>query len=281
MSLKKRIKRVLHRHIPGFAGRFTYYGTQVYFRPGASIWDEVCEHGIYESRILQQILGAVQPGTWYFDAGTNIGLMSIPVLAGMRDVQVLSFEPSANSRGYLKKTWESASFKDRWKLVPKAVGDRVGEVEFTLSIPTQGGYDGMRYTSRTEASRTETVSMTTLDSEWDALGRPPVSCLKLDVEGAEMLALRGGRSMITANQPVIVVEWYEGNFKHYGCRGEDLIDFASEHGYDVVATDTLAVVPSGPILALHMRVTASFILVPHGNWVAPVPTNIADLCSTS
>jgi FkbM family methyltransferase len=281
MSLKKTIKKALHRYIPGFAGKFTYYGTQVYFRPGSFIWDEVCEQGIYEAKILQQILGAVRPGTWYFDCGTNIGLMSIPVLAAMQDVQVLSFEPSANSRGYLQKTWESASFKDRWKLVSKAAGDHVGEVEFTLSIPTQGGYDGMRFTSRTQASHTETVPVTTLDSEWEALGRPSVSCIKLDVEGAEMLALRGARGLIIANQPVIVAEWYEENFRHYGCRGEDLMDFAREHGYDVVATDTLAVVPSAPVLALHMRVTASFILVPRVNWVAPVSTKIADLCSAS
>src|SRR5579863_4670101 len=102
MSLRRSFKRWAYTHVPGLAGRCPYYGTTVFFRPSSDMWPLWVNEGIYERRILALILGVVRPETWYFDAGANIGLMSVPVLDTIRTARVLSFEPSRNSRRYLK-----------------------------------------------------------------------------------------------------------------------------------------------------------------------------------
>ena len=130
-----------------------------------------------------------------------MGLMSVPILHTMKDVNVLSFEPSPNSCPYLHRTRNESPWKDRWKTVFKAVGDQAGETEFHLSQPNYGGYDGIKWTRRVKTTDTVIVPMTTLDDEWKALGKPPVSCVKLDVEGAEMRALAGARELLQTMRP--------------------------------------------------------------------------------
>jgi FkbM family methyltransferase len=188
--------------------------------------------------------------------------MSVPILKTNDYVKVLSFEPSPNSWPYLLKTWSGSPWKDRWKIVRKAVGDRVGQAQFFRSVERYAGYDGLRNTERAPASGCETVLMTTLDEEWNALGRPLVSCLKVDAEGAEMCILAGAREMIRETQPYVFLEWYEKNFRHFGSAANDLLEIAGDVGYEVVAIPQLGEIHSLPVLLLHMQVTASFVLVP-------------------
>ena len=224
----------------------------------------LCEaRGIYEQNLLDQILGVIKPGSWYFDVGTNVGLMSVPVLHTMKDVRVLSFEPSPNSRPYLQRTWKESPWKDRWTVLPKAAGDRVGETEYSLSEPTLAGYDGMKPTSRVKTVGTGVVPITTLDAEWERReSNPPVSCIKLDIEGAEMQALAGARKLIQTMRPHIFLEWYSENFTCFGNEAQDLLTVADEFGYDVVAVPNLNVIHSLPVLLLQMRRTAAFVMVP-------------------
>src|SRR5712691_12881150 len=100
MRLRGRIKWWLHTYVPGLAGWFWYYGTRVYFPRRALIFDLVCAEGIYEADLTRVILSLVRPGSWYFDLGANIGLMSVPVVASAPESRVLSFEPSPNSLPY-------------------------------------------------------------------------------------------------------------------------------------------------------------------------------------
>jgi FkbM family methyltransferase len=264
MSIRKTAKRLIYRYCPGVAGSLPYFGTRVFFPRKAFIFDLCCDEGIYEAQLLTQITGVIKPGSWYFDVGANVGLMSVPILKLLTDVHVLSCEPSANSRQHLAKTWSRSTWRDRWRLVFKAVGDRVGETEFWLSRPNLGGYDGIKHTQRVDAVRREVIPITTLDREWSVLGRPEVSCIKLDIEGAELQALRGATELIRACRPHIFLEWYAENFRCFGCEPQDLLAMAEELRYEVVALPSLSVIQSAPVLLLHMRRTAAFVMVPCG-----------------
>jgi FkbM family methyltransferase len=262
MSVRKRLKRWLYQSVPGLAGSFPYFGTHVFFARNAYIFTLVCEEGIYEQELLRHVQTVVKAGSWYFDVGANIGLMSVPVLQSCTNVHVLSFEPSPNSRPYLLKTWENCPWKSRWKVVEKAVGDHPGTVQMSLSPRELGGFDSIRYTQRVKHAGVATIEMTTIDAEWRALGRPPVSCMKLDVEGAELMALSGAQELISAARPFIFVEWFEQNFKHYGCKAEDLIAVADDLQYDLFSSAHLTPISSGQILKMHLSQTAYFVLIP-------------------
>lgn len=134
----------------------------------------------------------------------------------------------------------------------------------SLSPQNLGGFDGIRHTERVRSTGVTTVDMTTIDTEWRGLGRPVVSCMKLDVEGAELLALSGGSEMIATSRPFIFIEWYEQNFKHFGCKAEDLFTTANDLNYDLFSSGYLAPISSRQILQMQMGLTASFVLVPRG-----------------
>ena len=262
MTPRQILKKWIYRYTPGLAGAFPYFGTRLYFPRNNSLWDRVCEQGIYEYVLLHQIESALRPDTWFFDVGANIGLMSVPILSQVPTAHVLSFEPSPNTKPFLEKTWSRSPWKDRWKIVAQAVGDKVGETSFCVSVPREAACDGIRYTNRAEKAGTIVVPMTTLDEEWKALGRPAVSCLKLDIEGAEMLALAGARELIQAVQPLIFLEWNRTNFEPFGCRPQDLLEFADKFGYEALPVPGLCVITSVAILMLHMCETETFALVP-------------------
>jgi hypothetical protein len=91
MTLRQTIKYWLYGRCPGFAGSFPYFGTRVYFPPGSKSFLAACEQGIFEADNVRLLQGLVRPGSYFFDVGTNIGLMSAPVLHTAPDVRIVSF----------------------------------------------------------------------------------------------------------------------------------------------------------------------------------------------
>jgi FkbM family methyltransferase len=269
MTIRKTLKKWIYRYTPGLAGRFPYFGTRVHFPPHALIWDILCEQGIYDDALRLQIRSTMQPGAWFFDVGSNIGLMSVHVLSEMKDSRVLSFEPSPNTRSYLQKTWDGSPWKDRWTVNTSAVADRVGETSFSISPQSYAGFDGIMHTGRQEKVATVVVPMTTLDEEWKALGRPRVCCIKMDIEGAEGLALSGAKELVKAERPHIFLEWYEPNFAPFGGKAEAILEYAAEFQYDVIAMPSLSVILSASLLRMQMQITGDFALVPREAKVGP------------
>jgi len=93
---RKILKRWLYGSCPGFAGTFPYFGTQVHFSKGSRSFRAACDQGIYESDNVRLLTALVRPGTLCLDIGTNIGLMSLPVLKAVSTSRVVSFEASPN-----------------------------------------------------------------------------------------------------------------------------------------------------------------------------------------
>ena len=150
--------------------------------------------GSWEPEITRLLAGATRPGTTILDVGANIGASAIPLLAAFPDIHALSFEPSPSVLRFLTRTHEESRFRDRWEVIPKAVTEQSGaDVTFTtFDCPGADVFDGLRDTGRTGAlARQVAVPTTSVDAEWQSRGRPPVSVLKVDVEGAELGVLAG------------------------------------------------------------------------------------------
>ncbi len=190
------------------------------------------------------------------------GLMAIPILNQCPTCKVISWEPSPNALPFLIRTVEGSKFQDRWHVVDKAAGDSVAEVEFSIASADLGAFDGFQDTQRAGLTKKVTVPATTLDIEWEARGCPLVSIIKIDVEGAELKALKGAINCLKKDKPYILLEWNYTNLQAYNYDIESLLKFSKQIGYQVFTTPDLIPVINTTTLKLHMQKTETFLLVP-------------------
>ena len=247
---------------PVVGGKFTYFGTRTYFPRGSSIFQSACQDDIYERDVTAWLCHLVEPESLFIDVGANIGLTSIPVLREVPTSRVLSFEPSPNSLPYLQRTRRECAFQDRWDVLGKAAGDSEGTVQFCIADPRYGALDGLKDTRRGGELHAVHVPVTTLDTEWRRLGSPRVSCLKIDVEGAEALVLAGAEGIVSHERPYVLLEWHRVNLAAHGIDVGALLSYANSHDYDVVAFPSLVRVAAVHLLEIHMLQTEMFLLVP-------------------
>jgi len=72
-----------------------------------------------------------------------------------------------------------------------------------------------------------------LDGFVASLGHPEVRLIKIDIEGAELPALRGATQLLEASRPILFCELWDEYCRRYGHRAADLIRFLTERGYRI------------------------------------------------
>jgi FkbM family methyltransferase len=261
MRLRGFAKKVLFGYAPFVRGRFKYYGHTVHFPPGCGIFKGACAQGIYERDTLDLILSLVRPGTTYFDVGTNIGLLSVPVLSVQPSVNVVSMEGSPDILPFLTRTYQDSG-RENWKVFGTAVGAASGEVEFWTGVVATSAFDGLRDTGRGGPKRCVRVPIRTLDDVWRECDFPTVSVVKMDIEGGEVFALEGAKDLIFANKPTFIIEWFEENLRPYGIDPSKLLEVSADIDYEIYAVPRLILVDKVEILRIAMSQTWTFALVP-------------------
>ena len=130
------------------------------------------------------------------DLGAHVGIFSRHF--AQKFEEVIAFEPTQETRECLERNVPA-----NVRIVPFACGDRDGEVLFRRHIKNSGGTemvldDGLK----SGAFEHYTVRMITLDSlNLDRLG-----LIKIDIQGAEPLALRGAENTLGRCRPVVLIE---------------------------------------------------------------------------
>jgi len=261
MNARKLAKYWLYNSVPGFSGRFPYFGTPVYFPKDALVFRAVCDQGIFEAEIVQRMVKLARPDTTVFDVGANLGLMSVPVLKECPTCRVVSFEPSPSSLPFLERTKAESRYGDRWTIVGAGVAAQPGELDFTIGSPHDALYEGFRSADRIAGARTIKVPVTTLDAEWQRLGRPNVSLIKIDVEGAEAGVFAGAREVMGRCRPAILVEWYAPYLNRFGTSAGELLRIAASFDYRIFTVPAGVPVDDERALAAQMIDCQNFLLL--------------------
>jgi FkbM family methyltransferase len=258
MTFRKRLKYGLY----SIFGSFPYFGVRVYFPRGSRSFRATCEQGIFEAGNVRVLQDLCREGSYLFDVGAHLGLMAIPLLATVRGVCVISYEPSPNALPWLKETVREARLGERWQLVEKAVGAASSVSHFSISDVADGLFDGLRHTLRVPQKDQVPVDVTTLDDEWRRLGFPSVSMIKIDVEGAELGVLRGARNCLEKCRPFVLLEWNRTNLAAYGVTSGELLEFAHASTYGLYSVPSMIRIRTAAELRLQQSVGESFLLAP-------------------
>ena len=141
-----------------------------------------------------------------FDIGSNIGYTSILAskLVGEKG-RVYSIEPINDNFLILKKNIQLNKCKNIIA-IKKAISNEEGEVEFL--IPENGeelSMSSMVWNKKSTNVRKQLAKAITIDNDTE-LGSLSPKTIKIDVEGAEGLAIEGMKKLITRCKPKIYLE---------------------------------------------------------------------------
>lgn len=187
-----------------FAARLPGGGI-VHLHPRETIGFATLLYGGFETAEITCAIERSSPGTTTFDVGANVGIYSVALSRAVGpDGQVVAVEPDTASARRLMGNLALNSIANV-RVIEAVASDRNEMVELYLAddsafnsvVAIEGRHAGMG---------TVAVRSMRLDEVWDDLGRPTVSFVKIDVEGAEVPVLRGAEVMIATARPALQVE---------------------------------------------------------------------------
>lgn len=185
---------------------------------------------VHEESTTALFYKVVKKGDVVVDLGANIGYFTLLAarLVG-REGKVYAFEPEPRNYGYLLKNIQLNGY-DNVIAVQKAVGDKPGTVKLFICSYDTGhhtiqSYAGIRaYRPDFVAHKEEfvEVGMVTLDDFFGEVSTP-INVIKMDIEGAEVLALSGMERIIKANRDLtMIVEFFPLLIREMGHSPEKL-----------------------------------------------------------
>lgn len=187
--------RFLHRHPNGAAleldladelGRYAYV------------------YGAFEPAELRALLDCTAPGSAAFDVGANVGYHTTALAQHLQDGLVVAVEPSPANLLRLQENLVRHP-SARVRVHACAAGAAAGHI--TLNLASDPAYLSTLVPVGNRATgEALDVPLRTLDDIWEEEGRPRVSVIKIDVEGAEPSVLAGARMLLATHRPALLLE---------------------------------------------------------------------------
>ena len=161
--------------------------------------------GTYELELATRISRVVRRGDVCFDIGGWRGFFSgVMALAGASKTFI--FEPLPANAAQIRRTI-ALNPKLPIELIDAAVGEQEGMVTFSVMPDSSMGKLVMSpFQADAQGESTITVRVVALDQLIASGKLPSPTVIKIDVEGAEMLVLRGARRLLTDSKPKLFIE---------------------------------------------------------------------------
>jgi FkbM family methyltransferase len=189
-----------------------------------------------DAPLIHVLIRDFRPGTIAIDVGANIGTYSKAFSESISTSGVvLAVEADPNNAEYLRRRFaDSASIR----VVEAAAADKSGMLRLRQDPYNPAGHA----LSDTGIA----VASISIDELVDQIGMP-VSIMKIDVEGAEPLVIRGAKATIERDLPTILLEYSPERMSAFSERPVAVLEYFESLGYEIaipgrVGRQTLATI---------------------------------------
>jgi FkbM family methyltransferase len=166
-----------------------------------------CWLGFYEREKQKFIARTVRPNSIFYDVGANVGIYSLLASMLVGAGRVFAFEPVPRNIRFLNEHLRLNRVTNV-EVVPVAISDTVGVAHFDVE---ETGYMGHLTNQGGVSVQTESLDSLVLGGKIS-----PPDYIKMDVEGAELLALRGATETFRQYRPSLFLATH-GHDVHTEC----------------------------------------------------------------
>jgi FkbM family methyltransferase len=169
----------------------------------------------YEPAVFDYLKRHVQPGAVALDVGAHVGLFTLLLARWAEPTgHVYAFEPTPVTRTALIDHLALNEAAGQVTVCPFAVSDEEGSsFIYTVSNSPENTLSSTH--GRLPRAQGTPVTVTTIDAFCTARSLAP-TCIKIDIEGFEIHALRGAKQTLTQHRPIVVVEMHPMNWPEIG-----------------------------------------------------------------
>jgi FkbM family methyltransferase len=177
-----------------------------------------CWLGSYEYEMQMRLCRALKAGDTFYDIGANVGFYTLLAASRIEPGNVYAFEPDPANVKFLRRHLELNQVPNA-RVFDVAIADHNGETSFEQAPHRAMG--------RLSAQGSLVVRARTLDGLISEDALPPPTCIKMDIEGAELGALRAGAECFRRHSPKLFLAVH-GADVHRGC-----VELLRTWGYEI------------------------------------------------
>jgi len=186
---------------------------------------ELVEQG-RDRTFVELLADDIPAGGVVLEGGAHLGFISVHAArAAGPDGRVIVFEPDPSVHAVLRANLEANGVADLVDILPFALGERAGKARFYLSGDTSSLFDA--------GTAGSVIEVDVVRGDEAISG--PVDVVKLDVEGAEVAALRGLEGLLSSSGAprALFVECHPVLLARAGSSRDELLGWLQAAGYDV------------------------------------------------
>ena len=201
--------------------------------PHCPISGTIKRGGVHDEPIVRTVLDLMKPGSEVLDVGSCFGQMAVLFSKALQGSggTVYAFEADPLVFDVLARNI-SANQCANVKLFKNAVYDRSGEM-LHFPVPAIQSPPYMTSYGSFALDPKATVGQPIESLAVDDLGLTNVSVMKIDVQGADLLALRGARRTIERNRMPVVFEYETFMVPDFETNWQDYLAFIDSVGYEI------------------------------------------------
>lgn len=177
-----------------------------------------------EQTFVRLLAEAIPSGAVVVEGGAHLGFVTVHEARAVGpNGRVFVFEPNSDVLGVLRGNLLVNGVEERVEIVPKALSDSTGSARFFVRADESSLYEPI--------SGADSIDIDVVRA--DELIEGPVDVVKLDIEGAELAALRGMEGFMTGARPprALFLECNPALLERAGSSPDELVAWLRARAY--------------------------------------------------
>jgi FkbM family methyltransferase len=210
-------------------------GVTMLLDPNDLVSSDILMVGDWEPKTWHALEQHTPAGGTFIDVGAHIGWYSLKAAKAVGPKgRVIAVEPNHETLLRLRDNIRASGAGAVIVVAPVACSDSETTLMFYAAARANTGESSLSSSNASRAggvADSYQVRARRLDDIVREAGVTRVDAVKIDVEGAEFLVLKGAEETLTRYRPVVSVELVEGQLKSMGASVEEVKAFMRSHGY--------------------------------------------------